>query len=80
MAKRKSQDPVTGAETEVEATEKVWVVAKQEKRMRAGFLFTREAREVEATEEQLKLIAADPMLAFVPPPEAVAAKLTGDAA
>lgn len=79
MAKRKAQDPVTGAETEVEATEKVWVVAKQDSRMRAGHQFTREAREVELTEDQLKAVASDPMLAFVPPPEAVA-KLTGDAA
>lgn len=68
MAKKKTQDPVTGAETEVEATEKVWVVAKQPQRMRAGFAFTTQAIEVDVTEEQLKLIAGDPLLAIVPPP------------
>jgi hypothetical protein len=71
MTKKKTHDPVTGAETEVEATEKIWVVSKQESRMRAGFQFTREARDVEVTEDQFKLIVGDPLLAIVPPPDAL---------
>ena len=75
MAKRKSVDPATGTETEIDTgTETIWVVAKQESRMRAGFQFTREPRSVDVTEEQLKLILADNLLAIVPPPEAIAAR------
>jgi hypothetical protein len=79
MAKKNKVDPATGVETETEATEKVWIVAKQDSRMRCGQQFTREAREAELTEEELKQIIADPMLAIVPSPEALA-KAAGDAA
>lgn len=66
MARRKIK-AADGTETEVE-TQKFWVVAKQDSRMRAGFAFTREPREVELSEDQHKAISADPMLAFTSPP------------
>lgn len=50
------------------ATEKkssVTVAAKQPSRWRVGLQFTAEARTVEVTEDQLKLIEADPLLAIV---------------
>lgn len=69
MARRKTEDvnEVEVSETGTE-TQKFWVVAKQEQRMRAGLQFTKEPREVELTEEQHKAISADPLLAFTAAP------------
>ncbi len=51
----------------------VWVLAKQPQgRWKAGLQFTPEPREVEVTDEQLELIAADPVLQVLSAPKAQA--------
>jgi hypothetical protein len=48
-----------------EKTEKITVVAKQASRMRAGFQFTTDPREVDLTEAQFEAIKSDPLLAII---------------